>query len=396
MKKIFIVDDDLLSNKLLHEVCLRRHEQVESIVQPLELMSLDLDNTSLIFLDLVMPQFDGVEVIRYLAKQRCQAALVLMSGSDMSVLHCAQMLAEEQGINIMASITKPFSVDEVLSLIERFLQSNFYNDSRLLVAEKEGLPISKSQLWAAITERQLVMYYQPQLQISSGRLFGVEALVRWQHPDRGLIYPDEFIPLAEEFGFLAIMTEEILRLVALQVARWRNEDMEPRVSINIPACLMSDLDFPEYVSQYLSEYALNEDLVTFELTETTLISGGVSSLDILTRIRLKGIHLSIDDFGTGFSSLSQLYRMPFNELKIDLSFVRRMDQDADCYAIVENCVQLGHQLNMQVVAEGVENIAILKMLEELGCDVAQGYYFSKPLSGKDLVTWNHQILAVSH
>jgi EAL domain-containing protein (putative c-di-GMP-specific phosphodiesterase class I) len=240
------------------------------------------------------------------------------------------------------------------------------------------------------------MYYQPQLQISSGRLFGVEALVRWQHPDRGLIYPDEFIPLAEEFGFLATMTEEILRLVALQVARWRNEDMEPRVSINIPACLMSDLDFPEYVSQYLSEYALNEDLVTFELTETTLISGGVSSLDILTRIRLKGIHLSIDDFGTGFSSLSQLYRMPFNELKIDLSFVRRMDQDADCYAIVENCVQLGHQLNMQVVAEGVENIAILKMLEELGCDVAQGYYFSKPLSGKDLVTWNHQILTVSH
>jgi EAL domain-containing protein (putative c-di-GMP-specific phosphodiesterase class I) len=136
--------------------------------------------------------------------------------------------------------------------------------------------------------------------------------------------------------------------------------------------------------------------VTFELTETTLISGGVSSLDILTRIRLKGIHLSIDDFGTGFSSLSQLYRMPFNELKIDLSFVRRMDQDADCYAIVENCVQLGHQLNMQVVAEGVENIAILNMLEELGCDVAQGYYFSKPLSGKDLVTWNHQILTASH
>jgi EAL domain-containing protein (putative c-di-GMP-specific phosphodiesterase class I) len=236
-------------------------------------------------------------------------------------------------------------------------------------------------------EKELVLHFQPQLDIEHGEIAGVEALVRWQHPEQGLIGPDRFIPLAERFGWMRELTSLVLNMSIVQIQKWKDADFDVTVSINIAADNITSLALPEQLADLLREKKLDPTRLTLEVTESSLMGELATALDILTRLRMKGIKLSIDDFGTGYSSLVQLHRMPFTELKIDRSFVSNMTDDEEARAIVKTCILLGHDLGMQVVAEGIEQPSHLNLLWQMGCDIAQGYLLSRPIPGDDLLAW---------
>ncbi len=343
------------------------------------------ESGTILVLDLLMPGMDGIEVMRRLAEMDQAPALILISGHDIGVLHAAEKLGRAQKLEILDSLAKPVSLGLFRSILEKYAGNDTSEDqseSRAAI-RKPGA----AQLRQAIHDGQLVLHYQPQVEMKTGTLAGVEALVRWQHPDQGLIYPGGFIPLAEQKGLMGELSHWVVGEVVRQEQLWRESGLLISVSANISAENIASLTLPEYLSQLLADNQLDPTRLTLEVTESALMGELVTSLDILTRLRLKGMGLSIDDFGTGYSSLSQLHRIPFTELKIDLGFVSNMTADTEARAIVKTCILLGHELNMKVVAEGVEDQHTWDLLTGLGCDVAQGYFIAKPMPAAEVLKW---------
>ncbi|MCP4995173.1 MAG: EAL domain-containing protein [Gammaproteobacteria bacterium] len=331
---------------------------------------------SILVLDLHMPGMDGIEVMRRLADMENPPALILISGHDTGVLHSAEKLGHAHNLEIIASLGKPVPIDRFQQLLQQHAPGGNKNGPTIQPISEHN--INTDELERAIRNDQLILHYQPQINIASGALIGVEALVRWQHPELGLVFPDNFIPLAEQSGMMGELTHWVIDRAVRQEQQWQKAGFIARVSVNISAFDITSLTLPEQLAELLSNNRLDPIQLTLEITESALMGELVTSLDILTRLRIKGIGLSIDDFGTGYSSLSQLHRVPFTELKIDRSFVSKMSEDDEARAIVKTCVILGKELNMEVVAEGVETEAHLEMLKQLGCDIAQGYVISKP------------------
>ena len=338
--------------------------------------------TAIMVLDLNMPEMDGIEVMRRLATQDNAPALILISGLDTGVLHSAEKLGRAHNLNVIASQRKPIALSLLKLLLEQHTASFRKRPSVKDLLNEHDFTLA--ELKQAIHAEQLTLQYQPQYDIATRRLVGVEALVRWQHPSQGLIYPDRFIAIAEQGGLIGDLTHWVIRQAGQQDQLWQKAGFQVAISVNISAADIISLTLPEQLTELLANEELNSTRFTLEVTESALMGELVTSLDILTRLRLKGIELSIDDFGTGYSSLSQLHRIPFNELKIDRSFVANMIADEEARAIVKTCIMLGHELNMRVVAEGVETREQLDLLELMGCDIAQGFLFSKPVSAAEI------------
>ena len=338
----------------------------------------------LILLDLYMPDPDGVAVIRHLASVDYGGAVLLMSGEDQGVLRAALELAKAQSIEKIASVNKPFSLENLSELVHSLLQTVIFKQQGFTATWQ---PVAED-LFAAIELQQLQLHYQPKIVLVENTLAGFEALLRWKHPEHGLVMPDHFIPLAEQSQeLMQLLTNEVVRLAILQLTEWQQQGQQVQLSINVSMLNLEALDFPEQLEQKLRSAKLSPGQLLLEITESALMSDVASALDILLRLRMKGFGLSIDDFGTGYSSLAQLHRIPFSELKVDRSFVMTMLQSHESRTIVETCIQLAKRLGLQVVAEGVENQAILAELLAMGCDVGQGYFWSKPVSANDAKAW---------
>lgn len=345
---------------------------------------------SILVLDLNMPEMDGIEVMRRLATMENSPALILVSGHDAGVLHSAEKLCEAHNLELITSLSKPLSLDKFQRLlVEHSVNSSDDQPNRKLSKIEE---ITPDELQRGIENNQLVLHYQPQIAVATGMLTGVEALVRWQHPEYGLIYPDRFITIAEQNQLIGPLTQWVITTVVKQEKNWQEKGLAITVSVNISADNITSLTLPEQLSKLLADNELDPTRLVLEVTESALMGELVTSLDILTRLRLKGIMLSIDDFGTGYSSLSQLHRVPFTELKIDQSFVGKISTDDEARAIVKTCIMLGHELDMKIVAEGVEDEATLEQLRIMGCDVAQGYFISRPVPVNELIEWLKQRL----
>jgi len=340
---------------------------------------------SVLILDLNMPEMDGIEVMRRLAVMNNPPALILVSGHDTGVLNSAEKLCEAHKLEVIASLSKPLKLERLRQVLKQFAARDV--EARQLIAGESEICIRPFELEQAINNDELVMHYQPQISVATGMLTGVEALVRWQHPEYGLIYPNYFIGVAEKHSLIGLLTQWVIKAVVNQEKEWQEKGLTLTVSVNISAENITSLALPEQLSQLLKENSLDPTRLILEVTESALMGELVTSLDILTRLRLKGLQLSIDDFGTGYSSLSQLHRVPFTELKIDQSFVSSLSVDDEAKAIVKTCIILGHSLKMKVVAEGVEDEATLIALRNMGCDLAQGYFISRPVSADKLVTW---------
>jgi diguanylate cyclase (GGDEF)-like protein len=239
----------------------------------------------------------------------------------------------------------------------------------------------------ALDRGELVLYYQPKVSISTGDVVGAEALVRWQHPERGLVFPDEFIPLAEHTGLIGPLTRHVLDTALARARTWSDAGRPLPVSVNLSARNLLDEALPGQVAELLAAHGLAPELLVLEVTETAIMTEPVRAQQVLEQLAALGTRISIDDFGVGYTSLSQLRSLPVSELKIDRSFVTTMTEDPSNALIVQSVVDLGHNLGLTLVAEGVETELALTALAGFGCDVAQGYYLSRPITAAAFDTW---------
>lgn len=381
--RVLVVDDDdacarTLAN-LLKRLGVTEVVTASNAAEAVE--RLDSGPFGLICCDLNMPGRDGVETMRLFAERRVKSPLVVVSGADPKVLKAAQELGKGRGLAIAGVLQKPFGLAELSATFERVAT---------LASPRSRRPVPKvsaEELEQAIRNDQLILHYQPQVNLHTGDMHGTEALVRWQHPERGLLMPDAFISLAESTGLIAPLTDWVVKEAIRQCAAWQRSGMNIGASVNLSAKSLRELDLPDRITEMTLRAGLTPDRVTLEITESKLADDVDSLLDITTRLRLKGFLLAIDDFGTGFSSLTQLRRLPFTELKLDRTFVSGATSDADARSLLEASVQLAKRLRLKTVAEGIETEEEWNLLVWLGVDLGQGYYMARPMAGEKLAPW---------
>jgi EAL domain-containing protein (putative c-di-GMP-specific phosphodiesterase class I)/CheY-like chemotaxis protein len=334
---------------------------------------LEQRHPDVIVLDLQMPGGDGVRMLRLLAEANVRAGIFLVTGMDERTIASAEQYGLGKGLRMFGTLQKPFDPDELLQLFER--------------AHATLRPITAHDLEKAIEKNELLVYYQPTIRRFADNTWdiaAVEALLRWNHPIRGLLTPDAFISIGEKYGLSRAMTDFVIQRGVQQLKGWQAMRINIGLRINIAATLIADIDFPDRLEASLAEHSVEPEALTLEVTETAMLEQRPDTFDILTRLRIKNINLAIDDFGIGYSSLTQLFRMPFNEMKIDKSLVSKVTESKEASIIVDALVSLAHKLNLSVCAEGVENEATLAFLGTVACDCAQGYYVSPPVSAADM------------
>jgi len=332
-------------------------------------------------IDLMMPGVDGVEVIRQLAERGCRLPIMIFSGMDSRVLASAQRAATERGLKIVGALQKPFSNSSLRQLLARV--GGF--------APKEKLPVrhvqaAEDDLRRALRLREFEVYYQPKIDCLTGIVTGFEALVRWRHPKAGLVMPDAFIVLAERYGLIHELTEEVLRQSFAWIAK-SDPDLGWSLSVNLSPQSLTNRKLVDSLSELCSDHGLDPQRVILEVTETGAMDRPTEALDLLTRLRLRGFQIAIDDFGRGYSSMVQLVRMPFTELKIDRAFAMAATRTAESEAVLKSAVDLGHSLGLKVVAEGVDDDVTLRYLRDIGCDLAQGFLIAEAMTGDEVVPW---------
>lgn len=385
--KILILDDDNFMLRLLTRMLIKQgYTSVKSYDNGRDALR-EIDNTDtcpdLILLDLNMPDMDGIEFVRYLVDRQYHGNLILVSGENERMLKTAEKLVHAHKIPILGYLHKPVDSKKLAEMMKMWKpyspDSQSQPDKRIYSAE---------ELRHAISNQELVNYYQPKVSVATGEVMGVETLVRWHHPIDGLIPPDQFINVAEEFHLINELTTFVLTNAFTQAKVWHESGLILRVAINVSMDNLKSLDFQDLVVKLVTEADMSPQTIVLEITESQLMSTDARiPLEILTRLRLKRFHLSIDDFGTGHSSLAQLRDIPFDELKIDQSFVHRAWMDDTLRAIYDASLSMAKQLGMDTVAEGVEDHKDWEFLRQTGCDLAQGNFISRPLQATHFIKW---------
>jgi EAL domain-containing protein (putative c-di-GMP-specific phosphodiesterase class I)/CheY-like chemotaxis protein len=383
--RVLIVDDDTFICRLLERqlkslgltnviACDRARIAVEHLEQgPAEV--------DLILCDLQMPEMDGIEFIRHLVHLGYRGALVLVSGEDERILQSAERLAQAHRLRVLGTLFKPVSSEQLQKLLEQTAAS------AAPPVDTDARSYDADELASGIAAGQLVNHYQPKVDLHTARIIGVESLVRWQHPQDGLVYPDRFIDLAEDSGLIEPLMRSVLRNALRDTRHWHDAGLSLQVAVNVSMDNLQVLSFPDFVEQEARIAGVPLFSLILEVTESHLMKNRQAALDILTRLRLKRIGLSIDDFGTGHSSLTQLRDIPFNELKIDRSFVHGAWQDSALGSILDASLEMARKLGMKTVAEGIENRADWDYLRAAGCDVAQGWFIAKAMPARALPAW---------
>jgi EAL domain-containing protein (putative c-di-GMP-specific phosphodiesterase class I)/ActR/RegA family two-component response regulator len=341
-------------------------------------------DTTLVLMDLMMPQMDGIELLRLLGDQQCKAEIILMSGTRKRIIETAEQFARSIGLTVIGHLQKPFRLAD----LESALKKNTPSTAKPASQQKPALVISDTELRSAIERDEFVLHYQPQIDLTTGRVIGLEALVRWQHPQQGLIFPDNFITRMEALGLIDQLGWLVVDRSLGELGLLADENgAVPLLSINVSVHSLLDLKFPDTYLEILKKHRVAAKDTILEITESGLIKKISTTLDVLTRLRLHQVQLSIDDFGTGYSMMQQLRNIPATEIKIDKSFVQNIHGTQSDLVMVQKTIEIGHALGMKVVGEGVETQEQLDLLYANGCDIVQGYFFSRPLPLKDMQAW---------
>ncbi len=373
VQKMLVIDDDLVQRTVISKIAKSLGYAVMAAATYAEAIScLREDNYDCIALDLSLGEHDGVEILRLLAEINCTAPIVVVSGYGERIINATVRVAKSLGLNVADALTKPLNLEELRYAFSQ-AQPARANSRR----PRRDHDITVDVLRAAINAREIIPFFQPKVDLVTAEIVGCEALARWVSPTLGKISPHIFMALAERWGLMGSLTELLLdqSIEAYRLLREAPGGAVP-VSVNVSASLLSDLSLPEKMEQILARHEIPASALILEITESVAMSNVQTATDILVRLRLKGIHVSIDDFGTGYSSLAALANMPFSELKIDQTFVKRCASDPDMAKIVNVCLQLAQQFNMKTVAEGIETIEVVKFLIDAGCDIGQGRFFS--------------------
>jgi len=327
---------------------------------------------TVIVLDLTMPEMDGRQLMAWLARQGCQARILIVSGLEPHQLQEAEADGNSIGLRMAGSLEKPLRVEKLRSVFRAI-----YDDAGVLSAQD----VAK-----ALTNREIRLEYQPQIDLLTGAPIGFEALARWDHPKRGLISPERFIPMLEACDIIDEFTAQIIEIAFTDLHLWNGEN-DFRLAINVSAANCRSMALDDVVRSHCARNGIDCARITIELTETAAMAetGRVSAC--LGRLHDFGVHLSIDDFGTGYSSLVKLHQLPFSELKIDRSFVTGCGPENQSGILVRAMIDLAHNLKMTVIAEGVESEELKGRLRNWGCDSAQGFFVGRPMTPMEAHRW---------
>ncbi|MBK8526517.1 MAG: EAL domain-containing response regulator [Rubrivivax sp.] len=393
--RVLVIDDDPFARSLLarqlSELAIQEVELVDSGEAALSRLARGMPAFDALIVDLNMPGMDGVQFLRHLARQRFRGGLVLVSGEDADILRSVAKLASARRLRVAGTLHKPIALEslgQALGAVPTFAESTVMGDMRRTYDEQD--------LRKAIATGQLVNFYQPQVRMIDGAVAGVEALVRWQHPDDGLVFPCEFIPLVERSGLSDELAGTVLAGALRAARQWRGAGLELRVSVNVAMDNLFALDLPEKVVNAAAEAGVPAECVVLEITESQVTRDLDRLLDVATRLRLKRVGLAIDDFGTGYSSLAQLRDVPFDELKLDRSFVHGASSNPQLQAILRATLDMARQLGLRTVAEGVEDREDWDNLRDMACDFAQGYLIARPMPAEAILNWSSDWRAKGH
>ncbi|MFL6550721.1 MAG: EAL domain-containing protein [Povalibacter sp.] len=335
---------------------------------------------ALILLDLQMPDMDGIEALRYLGRIGSDAGILLASGMDQRVLVSARQLGDQLGLKMFGTLQKPAMLEDIEAMLVKHVEP--------------GERITIDDLRRAIEEHELIVHYQPKVVRSQKdwQVRTAEALVRWRHPRLGLLPPGEFLPLAEQSGLIVGVTDFVLTDAIRQIGHWRQRGLELGAAVNLSPRLVQDLEFPDRLGLLLREFDASADQLTLEVTEDASLEDPELVMDIFTRLRVRGVGLSLDDFGIGTSSLTQLYKMPFSEVKIDRLLIGEIPTGRAAATVVRAIIDLAHNLSLSVCAEGVESSPVFEMLDQAGCDALQGEFIAHAMPANEIESfidvWN--------
>jgi EAL domain-containing protein (putative c-di-GMP-specific phosphodiesterase class I)/FixJ family two-component response regulator len=384
---ILLLDDDPFMLKLLTVMLVQlgytRVAACDSGEKALQRIGENEVPPDLIFLDINMPGMDGVEFIRRLVECRFGGSVILVSGENSRILESVEKLIEAHKLTALGHLQKPVKPEELARLIGRLEPNKGHREP----TRSGRHSYCVDELRASIAEGELVNYYQPKVALATFEVVGVESLVRWQHPSDGIVFPDQFLDLAEQHGLLTDITGVVLVEAMKQAKAWSQAGHPLPVAVNVSMDDLIALDFPDMAANLAASVGVESRFVTLEVTEGQVMRQRSTILDVLSRLSLKRFGLSIDDFGTGHSSLAQLRDLPFNELKVDRGFVHGAAADATRGAICSASLRMAHQLQMKVVAEGIEDKEDWDFLAHLGCDIGQGYFIARPMPAAAVLDW---------
>lgn len=374
--RLLIIDDEKEFGVFVAKVAVGAGFQVRMTSHPHEFKTIIAEwNPTLVALDLHMPEMDGIELLRYLAAEHRSSRIVIMSGVDGRVMDAARRVGIERGLDIAGTITKPIRAKDLRAMLEGLKPP---------VLER----LDEEALARAIARGDLFLQYQPKVSLGDGRLHGAEALVRWNHSSLGLVPPDRFIPLAEASGLIDSLSRTVFTQAVIQQRKWAEQGLDLQVAINLSPLNLHRENLADDIAGLCDEHGVPTERITIEITETAAMDDALQALDTLTRLRLKGFNLSIDDFGTGFSSLTRLQRLPVNEIKVDQSFVRECLVSRDALAIAKTVIELARNMGLTSVAEGIETDDHFRLLARLGCELGQGYGIGRPMMAGELDLWS--------
>ena len=383
---VLVVDDDpvvlmqmrqMLGSIGVGEVCSARNG-LEALLE----MSGRAEQFSVVVCDLNMPEMDGVEMIRRIGQSGFRGGLILMSGADRQIVSTVGKLAALQGLTVLGQIQKPATPQVMRSLLEQTARMPI--DRRLA---RNSAVLTPETLRAGIARREFSVWLQPKVEAQSLRPVGAEVLARWRQADGSFVPPDLFIVMAERSGLIAELSGVLLSRGLEAGAMLHAAGFPLTLSVNLSALWLDDLRLPDLMQRSVESVGLRPSDVMLEVTETGVTKDVAVALDVLTRLRLKGFGLSIDDFGIGYSSFEQLGRIPFTEMKLDRSFVNRGLQDPAARAILESSMAMAQKLSLSTVAEGVETEDELALMRGMGCGSIQGYLIARPMPVDALILW---------
>lgn len=382
--RVLLLDDDpfmlAMQSRMLSSMGYPTIVSVGSAAVALQRLRMDPQAVDVILCDLNMPGMDGIEFLQKLTATPFRGNVILLSGEGLRIMHTVQRLLGNQLV-ILGALEKPAGRAALHALLDCWKPVG--------AAEQVGpvLDFTATELHAANQKREWVLHYQPKVDMKTGALAGIEALVRWNHPEHGLVYPDRFIGTAEDCGAIDALTDWVLQEAVEQQARWQGAGMRLHMAVNLSMENLRATEIVRRVNAIVHRSGMSPQDVVLEVTESRLMSPSPVPLENLIRLRLQRFGLSIDDFGTGHSSLAQLRDVPFTELKIDRGFVHGARHNQVIRPMLEGSIGIAKRLDMLSVAEGVESQDDWQLLREIGCDLAQGYFIGRPVPGERVPEW---------
>jgi EAL domain-containing protein (putative c-di-GMP-specific phosphodiesterase class I)/CheY-like chemotaxis protein len=332
----------------------------------------------IIVTDLDMPRMDGMEFIRHLAASKYPVALILASSMERSLVASVETMTRAYGLNLLGAITKPLTPKKLQEAILAYTSP----------AERSPTPsFTVEQIAHGLMKGEFEPFFQPKVELTTQLLTGAEAIARWRHPTGGIIRPAAFISAMEESGLIEDLTEVMLTGAASHCRAWRKAGLDITVSVNLSLKSLDDVTLADRVTALVETQGLQPQHIIFEVTESAAAGDLGRSLENLARLRMKGFGLSIDDYGTGYSSMERLTRVPFTELKIDQTFVKNASSQSTSRAVLESSLEMALKLGIMAVAEGVESRSEWELVRNLGCPLAQGYFVARPMEAGEFLGW---------